>query len=207
MHIKTFTVTGADDYIKPPFDEDPFPTGSGNEAAGKLHNAYTISFALLTPPLLVAMTKQPMYFVRQYYPDGEGWRDDERTPLLFTHYTAHETDRERAERHMRLLFHDKYRFLYYSNNPEHMDRLLKAAHQPEGYRIHVNLLDRKWKPSQLIKKRINEYIERELRWWKYQPNDSVKVTLKDRYGKIYLAIKWKEFQVEVGYNEVIGIKS
>ena len=66
----------------------------------------------MTRPILDAMLKQPMYFVRQRYARGAAPFDDEKiTPLLFTHYAHHETDLERVQRHMRLLMTDPYRCL------------------------------------------------------------------------------------------------
>jgi hypothetical protein len=72
-----------------------------------MYNPYSI----LTPDLLEAMLKQPMYFVRQYYHRGLAFENEQVIPFLLTHYSHHETDRERAERHMRLLWKDPYRYL------------------------------------------------------------------------------------------------
>jgi hypothetical protein len=68
-------------------------------------------YTLLTPALLNAMLKQPMYFVRQSYKRGSHhFAGKENISLLFTHYPHHEIEKERAERHMRLLKKDPYRF-------------------------------------------------------------------------------------------------
>ncbi|HRF18182.1 MAG TPA: hypothetical protein PK977_08440 [Chitinophagaceae bacterium] len=58
-------------------------------------------YSILTPEILNAMLKQPMYFVRQQYERGKDIFYNDQVPLLLTHYGHDETDRERAERHMR----------------------------------------------------------------------------------------------------------
>ena len=154
-------------------------------------------YAILIPELLGAMLKQPMYFVRQHYPRGGEPGNPKVIPLLLTHYIHHDTDRERAERHMRLLMKDKYRFLYDSQLEEHRDKLEMAACQPEGFRIYINLLPKKWKPSEPLKRKIASYMMNSLPGWRYSPADKLKVTLKERYGELYLALLWKGQQTEV----------
>ena len=155
-------------------------------------------YAILTPTLLQAMLKQPMFFVRQYYARGKGpYQDDRTVPLLFTHYTLHDTDIERSERHMRLLLKDRYRFLYDSTDPVHLEKLIRASEQPQGYQVYINLLPKKWKPSDALKRKISHYMVEQLPGWKYSPADKLKVTLKERYGELYLGLLWKGQQTEV----------
>lgn len=154
-------------------------------------------YAILTPSILTAMLKQPMYFVRQQYARGADPANSQALPLLLTHYIHHDTDKERAERHMRLLMKDAYRFLYDSTNEQHREKLMKAAVQPEGFRIYINLLPKKWKPGDMLKRKISSYMMNCLPGWKYSPADKLKVTLKERYGELYLALLWKGQQTEV----------
>jgi len=160
-------------------------------------------YILLTPDILKAMLTQPMYFVRQYYERGYANTNNKETiPLLFTHYANHETDIERAQRHMRLLWNDQYRFLYDSRNEEHLQKLMKAATKPDGFRIYINLLPKKWKANDDIKRKINSYMLHRLPWWKYNPADKLNVTLKERYGQLYIALLWKGQQTEVHLDEI-----
>jgi hypothetical protein len=162
-------------------------------------NPYTI----LNEELLNAMLRQPMYFVRQQYPRGRFLYDaGEMKPLLFTHYAHHEVEKERAQRHMRLLLKDPYRFLYDSTIPEHREKLLIAARQPDGYRIYVNLMATKWKASASLKSKISRYMLHHLPWWNYSPSDKLKVTLRERYGDLYLALLWKGQKTEVHLDEI-----
>ncbi len=159
-------------------------------------------YSLFTPQLLDAMTTQPMYFVRQYYERGVAAHDNEIKPFLFTYYTHHEADKERAERHMRLLWKDKYRFLYDSTNEAHFEKLKQAAQPPDGFRIYINLLPKKWKANDTLKMKINYYMIHKLPWWKYSPADKLNVTLQERYGQLYIALLWKGQQTEVHLDEI-----
>jgi len=160
-------------------------------------------YTLLTPAILAAMLKQPMYFVRQQYPRGNFLYDTAATKsILLTHYAGNDVDKERAQRHMRLLMKDPYRFLYDSANQEHLQKLITAAMQPDGYRIYINLLPKKWKASDGLKRKINHYTLHRMPWWKYSPADQLKVTLKERYGELYLALLWKGQQTEVHLDEI-----
>ena len=158
-----------------------------------MYNPYTI----LTTEILSAMLKQPMYFVRQLYPRGLNYDEEKIIPLLFTHYANHDVDKERAERHIRLLLKDQYRFLYNSTNEEHLEKIKTAATQPHGYRIYINLLPRKWKANDSLKMKISKYVASKLSWWKYSPADKLKVTLKERYGELFIALLWRGQKTEV----------
>ncbi len=160
-------------------------------------------YTLLNQQILAAMLKQPMYFVRQQYRRGNFLSENKNTTsLLLTHYAHHEIDKERAERHMRLLIKDPCRFLYDSTNEEHRIKLLTAATQPNGYKIYINLLPKKWKANEALKRKIGNYMLYRLSWWKFSPADKLKVTLKERYGELYIALLWKGQQTEVHLDEI-----
>jgi hypothetical protein len=160
-------------------------------------------YTLLTPEILAAMLKQPMYFVRQKYKRGEFiFGTEKTTSILLTHYAGNDVDKERAQRHMRLLIKDSSRFLYDSTAEEHFLKLKTAATQPKGYRIYINLLPKQWKAPDGLKRKINSYTLNRLPWWQYSPADKLKVTLKERYGELYLALLWKGQQTEVHLDEI-----
>lgn len=161
-----------------------------------MHNPYT----LLHTPLLQAMLRQPMYFVRQEYPRGRCGGGQ--LPVLLTHYPHNATGRERAERHLRLLGHDRYRFLYDSTLPEHRDKLERAAAQPAGYLVYINLLPKEWKAGDQLKNNISRYLLQHFPAWEYSSKDQLKVVLKERYGQLYLALLWKGQQTEVDLAEI-----
>ena len=160
-------------------------------------------YCLLTPALLEAMLRQPMYFVRQYYHRGE-WaaKKEGRIPLLISHYTHHEIDRERALRHMRLLKTDAYRFHYNSNNADHVEKLRKAAQQPEGYKIFTNVMPQKWEPSRELRLKTFQYLQQRFPSFTADNQTKLNIRLQDLYGKLYLFIRWKTTTVEVLADEV-----
>jgi len=161
------------------------------------YNSYSMynPYTRLTPAILTALLQQPMYFVRQYYPRGLANEENKIIPLLLTHYTRQET--ERANRHMRLLYNDPFRFLYDSTLASHAEKLKIAASPPPGYRVYINLLPKKWKAADELKLKINRYIKENLGGWNDTPGDNLKVTLKERYGQLYIALLWKGHQTEV----------
>ena len=163
-----------------------------------MYNPYT----LLNPVLLKALLQQPMYFVRQHYPRGALFPDESTVPLLLSHYSQHETDHERSERHIRLLCKDPYRFIYDSEIPEHREKLITAAGQPEGFRIYINLMAKKWKASDGLKMKVSRYLSAKLPWWHYSPADKLHVTLKERYGELFIALLWRGQQTEVLLAEI-----
>lgn len=163
-----------------------------------MYNPYTI----LTTEILEAMLKQPMYFVRQQYERGRDRFFPEKRPLLLTHYAHYETDKERADRHMRLLMKDPCRFLYDSTHPAHLEKLRIAATQPEGFRIYINLLPKEWKAGDALKMTISRYVRDKLPWWNYSPADKLKVTLKERYGLLFIALLWRGQQTEVLLDDI-----
>lgn len=158
-----------------------------------MYNPYTI----LTPRLLEALLQQPLYFVRQYYPRGLPESAEKIVPLLLTHYTHQEAEKERAERHMRLLGKDPYRFLYDSTQKPHIEKLLLAASQPKGYCIYINLLPQEWKASNVLKTKLHHYVKEKLNGWHTSSADPLKVTLKERYGHLFIALTWRRQRTEV----------
>lgn len=165
-------------------------------------------YVLLTPELLNAMLKQPLYFVRQYYQRGENNFDNtNKIPILLTHYSHHEIDSERAKRHMRLLWNDRLRFLYDSNNNEHLEKLKIAATQPRGYKIYTNVLVKDWVSPKHIKSKLYYYLTKTLHVDSKLTNENVRIHLKDLFGKLYLIVSWKGTKVEVLLDEIENIYS
>lgn len=171
--------------------------------SGNCFNPYT----LLTPELLLAMLRQPMLFVRQHYPRGRSDVADTTVPILLTHYIHHEVDSERAHRHMRLLYHDPLRRLYDSTLPDDRKKLETAATQPQGYHIYVNLLSAPWHANEHWKKKIAAFVRLHLPQWKPAASCSLKVSLKDRFGSLYIGLAWKHHQTEVLLDEIENIQA
>jgi hypothetical protein len=161
-------------------------------------------YALLSPQLLAAMLRQPMYFVRQCYPRGLNPLEDapHTQALLLTHYSQTAADKERADRHIRLLYNDRFRLLYNSSIPEQAEKLAIAAQQPAGYKVYVNLLPGDWQASSQLKARIDAYLATRFAAWSYQHGDKLNVVLRERYGQLYLGLLWKGQAAEIPLEEV-----
>ncbi|MEZ5035213.1 MAG: hypothetical protein R2796_09515 [Chitinophagaceae bacterium] len=160
-------------------------------------------YARLTPKILQAMLRQPMFFVRQTYCRGAiipAQRNA--SSFLLTHYAQHDVDKERAERHLRLLHKDPYRYLYNSTVATQLAKLQKAAAAPPGYQVYINLLPRQWKAGDKLKKLIHQYMQEHLPGWHFSAADKLQVTLKERYGELFIALLWKGRQTEVHLDEI-----
>lgn len=156
-------------------------------------------FALLTVELMEAMLKEPKLFVREYYKRA---KDDKNAliPILFTYYNKErDMERHRAEYHYAQLKKDKYVFLYDSEEPEHQERLLKAASQPLPYECYVNLLIKKWNPPLLLRRQLNKYMLQNFKDWN---NHKTNIQLKDRFGKLFLIASWDLSRVEIPLEEI-----
>jgi hypothetical protein len=163
----------------------------------KAHNP----FVKLSTKLLLALVKQPGCFVREFYPRG-GDEHSGVIPFLLTHYSHHDIDRERAQKHFRTLKNDRYRFLYDSSNPEHLRKLEIAAQQPAGYKIFINILPAPWKASDHLKTKIYRYLAVKYPEWKTVGDKKLNIALRDLFGKLYLYFRWQGNKVEVLLEEV-----
>ncbi|WP_407523617.1 hypothetical protein PDL71_17510 [Lacibacter sp. MH-610] len=158
-------------------------------------------FALLTVELMEAMLKEPKLFVRELYARGKrSATGDQTIPLLFTYYNKErDMERHRADYHYAQLKKDNYAFLYDSENPEHRERLLKAAAQPLPYQCYVNLLMKKWNPPLSLRRQLNTYMLNNFKDWN---NHKTNIQLKDRFGKLFLIVSWEMNRVEIPLEEI-----
>jgi hypothetical protein len=162
-------------------------------------------FTLLTPALLDAMTKQPMFFVRQYYQRGAGKDETKNIPLLFSHYPQAGIDKERAYRHFELIKNDSYRFIYDTTKKNDLENLKKASLQPAGYRIFTNVLVKKWVTPGEIKTKVYYYLTEKFLTETSLAQESIAIHLQDLFGKLYLRISWRGTKLEVLLDEVENI--
>ena len=149
-------------------------------------------YALLSVPLMENLMKSNRYFVRQSYPRGRDHFDENiKAVFLLTYYYEDDIETTRAEMHAGLLKNDPYCFLYDARIPEHRTRLLKAASQPPGYKIYINLLPAKWKAPTFLRDKIAGYIASALPEWRVNRYSKLDITLQERFGNLYLDLHWK----------------
>lgn len=158
--------------------------------------------AKLTVPLIQAMLNEPRHFVRQSYPRAKE-ENENRIPLLFTYYDKDkDMERHRAHYHFAQLKKDHAAFLYDSDNAAHRERLLKAAAQPLPYACYVNLLPKEWSPPLYLRNQIDAYMLHHLKYHTKEKAQSTSIHLKDRFGKLFLVLRWKGNRAEVPLEEI-----
>ncbi|HMO34093.1 MAG TPA: hypothetical protein PKE07_13950 [Lacibacter sp.] len=169
-----------------------------------LHNPYT----LVTVPVMQALLRQPVWLVRQHYPRGLVTGDAPGThSLLLTYYDGtNHLDIHRSRFHYEQLHHDRYGFRYDGSNQLHRDRLLLAAQQLPGYKVYINLLNGPWLPPATLRQQLHQYLQQELPAWQYTPQQPLQVRLLDRYGKLFLHLRWKGHQTEVPLEAVETVR-
>lgn len=162
-------------------------------------------FHPLTKELLdVFITKNQKYFIRQSLPRAENVLDpDARGHFLFSQYQT----LGQAQEHYAALQRDPYRFLYDWNNPEHKERLMKAATNPEGYRIFASIFTAD--ASERIKKRLEPQFKSYMKWklnWYPKRADGLDMSFYVQYGEVYCQLKTGSREARVKLEEIEKFK-
>ena len=50
--------------------------------------------------------------------------------------------------------------------------------------------------------KIRYYAKEKLPWWNYSPADKLNVTLKERYGELFITLLWRGQKTEVLLEEI-----
>lgn len=155
--------------------------------------------SLLSVPLLTAMVKSPKFFVREYYERGNtNTLKKIIQPFLLTWYDKEdEVEKSRALFHLQQLPACANPYLYDSENSADYTKLMVAASQPIGFAIYINILPKKWQAPNFLKTKIHHYMLQHLTWWRYNKTHQLTIHLKDKYGKLYVQLSWKNNKAEV----------
>lgn len=157
-------------------------------------------YPLTTDVLQATIDRGCVYFVRNTYTQAFDHFDHNiKGYYLFTHYN----DLAKAEAHYNSIKHDKSRFLYDWNNPEHQDRLKKAAASPQGYKIFSTyfLPDYKKKITNPLKDKINKYMYRHTDW-KPGRGETVNVDFFLQFGTLYITMSYAGQQIKVNFTDI-----
>jgi hypothetical protein len=154
---------------------------------------------LLSVPLLKAMVTVPKLFIREYYERGYTNNTYQiAQPFLLTWYDKeNEVEKSRALFHLQQLPTTANPCIYDSENPADYTKLLIAANQPKGFAIYINILPQKWQAPAFLKTKIHHYMLQHLAWWQYNKTHQLTIHLKDKYGKLYVQLSWKNNKAEV----------
>ena len=151
-------------------------------------------FGLLSLKLLHALIHAGQrYFVRQSYPRGFNPFDETlKRAFLLTHYERLPD----AQMHFNLVSQDRHRFLYDSHNPEHFERLERAAKQIPGWPVYTPLLEKPWVPSEKMAELIRRYIANNLSWTPAR-EETVKADLFTQFGQLFVTLKYRSQEIRV----------
>lgn len=139
------------------------------------------------------------FFVRQDFARGHHPLEDRpQVCLLLCHYT----DYFRAREHFDALGTDPFRFLYPWEEPEHRQRLLKAAAGIPGYRVYANLFRTDW--ERLLTDQLREQIRAYVRTLGWKPSRGVGVEPQfyPHFGEVHVCLKYRGREVRVSFAEI-----
>jgi len=156
-------------------------------------------FVLLSSRLLESLIKAGnTFYVRQTYRRGKNELDPlNKAAFLISHYS----DYSRAKTHFDALDNDPNRFLYNINEPEHFEKLSRAATQPDGFKIYSPLIQQPWKPTPVIAAKIRAYINEKTNWTPSR-NDSVKADLFIQFGELFINLKYGIHELKIPLVEI-----
>ncbi|MBC9913202.1 hypothetical protein [Chitinophaga varians] len=131
---------------------------------------------LLTAEILEALLQAGYrFFVLQSYPQGmvAGAKDS----LLLSPYR----DIAEANAHFQHIQFDRRKYIYQTHHPEEVERLRKAAGQPEGYRVYIAILAPHQKaPRKELLPIIKQYVRTKTKWRSGDGHISAEIILQ--YG-------------------------
>jgi hypothetical protein len=163
-------------------------------------------FHPFTKQLLDAfIARNQKYFVRQTLPRAENPLEIEEIKGYFL-ISQYQTLGQ-AQEHYAALEKDKNRFLYEWNNPEHQERLIKAATTPEGYRIFASIFTAD--AQERIKRRLDTQFKSYVKWklnWYPKRADGLEMSFYVQYGEVYCQLKTGSREARVKLEEIEKFK-
>lgn len=140
------------------------------------------------------------YFVRNRWHAGYDHFDEIQTQsLIIVHYL----DLKEAEAHLQAIKQDKYRFLYDITNQDHLDRLQKAAQQPEGFKIFSSYFRPDYKKliTPRLKGKINSWMYRNTDW-KPKRGQTVNVDFYLQFGQLFITMSFQGRKIKVRFEDI-----
>jgi hypothetical protein len=139
------------------------------------------------------------YFVRQSFERGRNILDESiKEYFLVTHYGNLTT----AMDHFGAISHDPRRFLYDWNNPEHREKLLVAASNPNGYKIFASVLKPEYEKgtAKQLKNKLRTYINK-IGWYPKR-DEGVSSNYELQFGELYIRLKYAGREAKVKFEEI-----
>jgi hypothetical protein len=152
----------------------------------------------LSERILIGLHKQGnKYFVRQYYHRGIGGENGFKIAFLFSFYT----DLSKAQIHYDAIATDKYRFLYNTEDSDHMKRLEIAALSGHKFGIYLPILANQWKPDAYASEKIKHYVINKLGWGS-RGYTRVQADLIIQFGELFLVLRLSIHEVKIPLSEL-----
>jgi hypothetical protein len=149
------------------------------------------------------VAKGKKYFVRQTF-DRAFDQFDENIEgyYFFTHYD----NLMRAREHFEAIAHDPNRFLYDWDNPEHQERLRKAASNLfKEYKVYAAVAKPNWERglTNRLEQKVRAHVSR--LGWSPKVEDLVETKFEIKYGELMLILKYRNRKTKASFSEIENI--
>jgi hypothetical protein len=147
--------------------------------------------------LLRALLKRGhSHFVRQTYERGR-LPGASKKAFLLTHYA----DPNKARIHYEAIENDPARFLYDTNEPDHLERLHRAAAGIPGFAVYAPIMMGNWKPTSDIGARLRHYVTQHLRW-RLGRSSELKSHIFVQFGQIFLTLRYGSEEAKIPFSDI-----
>jgi hypothetical protein len=152
-------------------------------------------FHIFSKELLQAfIARDQRFFVRQSYQGGLPVMEPEvKGSFIISHYDTLTT----ALDHYGAISHDASRFLYHWDNPDHRDRLQKAAVGLKEYRIYSTVFRTDWEKgiTDAYREKLRQYVQ--SLGWNIPRDEGLNTNYELQFGELYVRLKAGKREVKV----------
>ncbi len=149
------------------------------------------------------VAKGKKYFVRQTFDRAFDHFDEHiKGYYFFTHYD----NIFKAKEHFEAIAHDPNRFLYDWDNPEHEERLRKAASNLfKEYKVYAAVAKPDWERG--LTNRLQQKVRAHVTklGWSPKAGDLVETKFEIRYGELLLVLKYGNRQTKAKFSDIENI--
>lgn len=145
------------------------------------------------------MKQGKCFFVRQTFKRGfDHFDEGVKGYFIFSHYDNLVT----AQDHFGAITHDRNRFLYDWYNPDHQERLQKAANMQKEYKVYSAVFKKDWKRGITTKmqQKVREYVSK--LGWNPKGGEMVDTAFELRFGELFIVLKYRGRQAKVKFEEI-----
>ena len=117
---------------------------------------------------------------------------DIKAAILLRSYV--EEEKKLADEHMERIKHERHACLYDTQDTEQLQRLIKAAGQPDGYKVYyAGKEGQDWQPPKEYQYKMKRYVSRFHPGWKNSVGgQKVKAGIIEQYGQLLIKFSFEE---------------